>query len=57
MISSGTILWVVVRLHGGMTELNIISPWAPGSLGLCAPGHQVVNIFNWGREGGQGSYL
>ena len=26
VINSGTILCVVVRLHGGVTELNIISP-------------------------------
>ena len=40
------------EVPGGVTEVNIISPWAPGGLGLCTPGHQVINIFHLLERGG-----
>ena len=30
---------------GGVTGVHFISPQAPGGLGLCARGHQVVLLF------------
>ena len=32
-----------MREQGGVTEVNPIGVEAPGGLGLCADGHQVVN--------------
>ena len=40
------------EVPGGVTEVNIISPWAPGGLGLCTPGHQVINIIHLLERGG-----
>ena len=34
-----------MREQGGVTEVNSIGVEAPGSLGLCAHSHQVVNTF------------
>lgn len=35
---------------GGVTEVNIISPWAPGGLGLCAYGCQTVERISFVEE-------
>ena len=40
------------EVPGGVTEVNIISPWVPEGLGLCTPGHQVINIFHLLERGG-----
>ena len=32
--------------QGGVTGVNFFSPQAPGGLGLCALGHQVLSIFH-----------
>ena len=48
VISSCTILWLVnggMMSLGDVTGVNIISPWAPGGLRVCAHGYQEVNIF------------
>ena len=36
----------MVGEQGSVTGVNIISPQAPGGLGLCAHGCEVVNIFH-----------
>ena len=43
--------WLMLRQSGGITE--VISPWAPGGLRLCAHGQQVLPP----SEGAGGSHL
>ena len=42
----------MMRGQDGVTGVSFSSPWAPGSLGLCAHSQQVVNIFQVVGEGG-----
>ena len=37
----------MVRSQGSVTGVNVVSPQAPGGLGLCAHGHQVINIHHF----------